>query len=172
MEGLLGDRSIVSHGNVAAFNLHAASGIKSMRNAVKAKGTAQVLAVSVLTSLSEEETFLIFGTPAKAKVLQFARDAVLAKVDGMICSPLELPLFDEYEEINGLERWTPGIRPDWSITGQQKRFTTPGQAIKLRATKVIVGSPLYKHPPKFASPTEAAQAVIQEISNALSERGS
>ncbi|HLD25559.1 MAG TPA: orotidine 5'-phosphate decarboxylase / HUMPS family protein [Candidatus Andersenbacteria bacterium] len=160
--------AIVADGDVAAFNVHASCGIKSMRAAVSAKGSALILAVSVLTSLSEEETSLIFGAPARAKVLQFARDAVLAGVDGMICSPLELPLFSEHEELSSLEKWNPGIRPAYAAAGQQKRFTTPAEAISLGATRIIIGSPLYKHPSQFANPAEATKAVLDEIESAIS----
>jgi orotidine-5'-phosphate decarboxylase len=159
--------AIVSHGGVNMFNLHASCGISSMREAVKVRSEAKVLAVSVLTSLSEEEAFLIFGAPVKAKVLQFARDAVLAQVNGMICSPLELGLFNSHSELSCLDRYTPGIRPGWAVAGQQKRFCSPGEAIEAGANGVIIGSPLYNPPSKVESPAEAARLVINEIEEAL-----
>ena len=68
------------------FNLHASAGIEAMAEAVANKGLSEVLAVTVLTSLEENEAHLIYGSPSKAKVLQFARDAKAAGCDGIVCS--------------------------------------------------------------------------------------
>jgi orotidine-5'-phosphate decarboxylase len=164
--------AICSH-NVAAFNLHASSSIRSMRAAQQAAAPSNttVLAVSVLTSMTPEEAELVFGASVPAKVLQFARDAVLAGMTGMINSPLELTLFLRHDEISGLQRWTPGIRPDWAVAGQQKRHTTPLEAITQGATVLIIGSPLYKPPSSIGTPEEAAKRIIGEIEQGLTNHG-
>jgi len=159
--------AIVKHG-VVAFNVHATEGVDSMKAAVKSSDGAEVLAVTVLTSHTAEQAELIYGISVRAKVLQFSRDAVSAGLDGVICSPLELDLFTTNSELGELTRWTPGIRPIWAPPGQQRRFTTPGDAIKAGATRIIMGGPLYNPPGGVGSSTDAANRVIAEIEAALS----
>lgn len=72
---------------VAMFNVHASASVEAMMAAVENNGASKALAVTVLTSLDENNTHLIFGAPSKTKVLQFARDAKIAGMDGVICSP-------------------------------------------------------------------------------------
>jgi len=55
---------------VGMFNVHASSGIKGMLEAVANKGESKVLAVTVLASHEENDAFLDYGAPSKAKVLQ------------------------------------------------------------------------------------------------------
>ncbi len=55
--------------NVKMFNAHASAGIEAMAAAVANKGQSLVLAMTVLTSLEENNAHLIFGGPGKAKGL-------------------------------------------------------------------------------------------------------
>jgi len=154
------------------FNVHASCGIKAMQAAVANKGDAKVLAVTVLTSLGEDETNLIFGAPVKAKVLQFARDAKLAGVDGLICSPKELKFLKQFPELEGLAFVTPGIRPKWAAKGDQVRITTPRDAIKAGADYLVIGRPITKPPESVGSPKDAAEKIAEEIREAEEEKHS
>ena len=148
------------------FNVHASCGVDAMRAAVKNKGDAIALAVTVLTSISEEEAELIFGTGSRAKVLQFARDARLAGMDGIICSPKELDLCERWE-MDGFLKVTPGIRPAWAAVGDQKRITTPADAIKAGADYLVIGRPITQPPDEIGSPVEAAKRIAAEIAEAV-----
>ncbi|MBN2094012.1 MAG: orotidine-5'-phosphate decarboxylase [Candidatus Zambryskibacteria bacterium] len=152
---------------VSMFNVHASAGVEAMMAAVENKGSSQVLAVTVLTSLEENNAHLIFGGPSKAKVLQLARDAKLAGVDGIICSPQELELLGKQKELADLLKVTPGIRPEWAAAGDQKRITTPVIAIKAGATALVIGRPITKPPEEIGKPAEAAKRIAEEISTAL-----
>lgn len=153
---------------VAMFNVHASAGIEAMMAAVKNKGASQVLAVTVLTSLEENNAHLIFGAPSKAKVLQLARDAKLAGCDGIICSPQELELLGKQKELGSLLKVTPGVRPEWAAAGDQKRIMTPAEAIKAGATALVIGRPITKPPKEIGGSVEAAKRIAEEISAALS----
>ncbi|MFC1632822.1 orotidine-5'-phosphate decarboxylase [Patescibacteria group bacterium] len=155
-------KNIVSMG-VEMFNVHASCGIKAMRAVAEHKGTAIALAVSVLTSLEENNAHLIYGKPSKAAVLQFAREAALGKMDGIICSPLELKILSENPELDHLLRVTPGIRPAGSSKDDQARITTPGQAVGNGATYLVIGRPITK----TTSPRIAATRIATEIETAL-----
>lgn len=160
----------VSDMHVNMFNVHASAGIPAMMAAVANKGNSKVLAVTVLTSLEENNAHLIFGAPSKAKVLQLARDAKLAGVDGIICSPQELELLTKQKELNGLEFVTPGVRPEWAAVGDQKRVMTPYEAIINGAHMLVIGRPITNPPEHIGSPANAAQWIAEKIQNAWGGR--
>jgi len=153
--------------NVKMFDVHASAGIEAMMAAVANKGQSLVLAVTVLTSLEENNAHLIFGAPSKAKVLQFARDAKLAGCDGIICSPQELELLGKQKELGSLLKVTPGVRPEWAAAGDQKRIMTPAEAIKAGANYLVIGRPITRPPAEIGSPVDAAKRIAEEIAGVL-----
>ncbi len=152
---------------VGMFNVHASAGIEAMMAAVANKGRSLVLAVTVLTSLEENNAYLIFGGPSKAKVLQLARDAKFAGCDGVICSPQELELLGKQKELEGLLRVTPGVRPEWAVARDQKRIMTPTEAIKAGADYLVIGRPITKPLEEIGTPVDAAKKIAEEIAAAL-----
>ncbi len=152
--------------NVEMFNVHASAGIEAMMAAVANKGQSLVLAVTVLTSLEENNAHLIFGGPSKAKVLQLARDAKIAGCDGIICSPQELELLGKQKELGSLLKVTPGIRSSDAPPDDQKRTLSPGEAIRKGADYLVIGRPITNTP----FPVEAAKRIAEEISLGLKER--
>jgi orotidine-5'-phosphate decarboxylase len=150
---------------VSFFNVHASAGVEAMQEAVKNKRDSKVLAVTVLTSFNEENGYLTFGAPIKAKVLQFARDAVIAGMDGLVCSAQELEFLAKFPELKGLTRMIPGIRPAWAAANDQKRIMTPADAIGAGATYLVIGRPI-TNPPSGMSRVEAAQKIVEELAAA------
>jgi orotidine-5'-phosphate decarboxylase len=84
------------------------------------------------------------------QVISLATLAKATGVNGLIASPLELePLRQEFGKSFVIV--TPGVRPSWSEAGDQKRFTTPADAIKLGADYLVIGRPITASPdPKAA----------------------
>ncbi len=159
---------------VKMFNVHASCGIKAMIKAVGAgkERAAIVLAVTVLTSLGEDNANLIFGGPSKAKVLQFARDAKLAGCDGVICSSQELEILGKQKELSDMIKVTPGIRPEWAKKkDDQSRKMTPAEAIMAGANYLVVGRPIRQPPESIGTPVDAAKKIAEEIETALAEKG-
>lgn len=156
---------------VAMFNVHASAGIEAMMTAVKNKGNSTILAVTILTSFEENNAHLIFGSPSKVKVLQLARDAKIAGVDGVICSPQELELLGKQKELSNLLKVTPGVRPAWASVDDQKRVMTPGGAIVSGATAVVVGRPVTQPPKEIGSSVDAIKLIQEEIDTALRTGG-
>ena len=152
---------------VKMINVHASAGIPAMMEAVANRGDAIVLAVTVLTSFEENDGHLTFGAPTKAKVIQFARDAKLAGVQGIICSPKELEILKKKPELRDLITVIPGIRPTWSAINDQERVTTPTEAIKSGADYLVIGRPITKPPKEIGGPVEAAKKIADEIAAAL-----
>ena len=60
---------------------------------------------------------------------------------------------------------TPGIRPEWTLmeNDDQKRVTTPGQAVTRGSDLIVIGRPIRD----AADPKKAAIKVIEEIEAVL-----
>jgi orotidine-5'-phosphate decarboxylase len=157
---------------VRMFNVHANCGIDAMHEAVQNRGNSLVLAVTVLTSLDEDNCHLTYGDPVKAKVLQFAREAKLAGVNGIICSPKELTtLANRIELARDLILVTPGVRPEWAAPNDQKRVMTPREAIQSGADMLVIGRPITNPPAEVGTPVDAVKRIIDEIVAAAKTMG-
>lgn len=154
--------------NPRFITIHASSTIAMMKAAVGAKGNSRILGVTVLTSFSEEDCNILLGGPIKAKVLQYARNAVLAGLDGIVCSPNELEFLNKYSETHGLTKVTPGIRPaDYDKKDDQVRINTAHNAVLMGADYLVIGRPITQSP----NPVEAVIAIQEEINKALKFKG-
>jgi len=130
----------------------------------------RVVAVTVLTSLSEEECQLIYHMPIKAAVLSFAKDAFIAGVDAIVCSPQELEFLNRFKYLDSIDRLTPGITPLWFVKpADQNRVTPPSVAIKNRASKIIIGRAITKPPKEVGTPADAVQRILEEVEKARAE---
>jgi len=143
------------------------AGIEGMRKARAAiGGGSEVLGVTVLTSLDEEECQAIFTCSTKAGVLRFGRMAQLAGLGGLILSSQEAEMLVKKQELV-LSLNTPGIRPEWSLIkgDDQVRVMTVTKAIKAGVKRIVVGRPITQH----ENPREAAEKTLQEIAEAAEE---
>ncbi len=148
---------------------HCADGPEMLRAAVE--GGVKVLGVTVLTSLSEEELRAsgldtgMFATWADL-VLYRARMAARAGCVGVVCSGLEArSVKDELGE--GFLVVTPGIRMGTDPSDDQRRTTTPYEAVYNGADYIVVGRPIRN----AADPARAAEEISEEIERALKDRG-
>lgn len=142
--------------------VHASGGIDMMMAALEA-GISEVYAISVLTSLTEEDTHLLHGQPSKAEVLRLARDAKLAGVHGVVCSPKEVGLLSKRKELTGLKFVIPGVRSPGVSTDDQQRVDTPEAAIKAGAKHLVIG----RQVTKAQDPLEALKQIEGEVMAAL-----
>jgi orotidine-5'-phosphate decarboxylase len=139
---------------------------QTMRAAVagKAGSSLKILAVTVLTSYDEHdlaEAGYAAGSPADL-VARRAGQARDIGIDGIVCAAPEAGRVRAILGPDGLIV-TPGIRPAGSEAGDQKRIVTPGDAIRLGASHLVVARPIVK----AADPRAAAQAIIAEMSGAF-----
>lgn len=149
------------------FNLHASGGRQMIEEGVKAarERAAElgvplplVIAVTVLTSLDEQALQEIGLENVEKTVLNFARLAKEAGLDGVVASPQEVALIRKHCGLD-FKIICPGIRPKWAATNDQKRITTPREAISLGADYLVVGRPITA----AADPRQAALRVLEEI---------
>jgi orotidine-5'-phosphate decarboxylase len=154
--------------NVRLVNVHALGGLDMMRAAVDAAGERaaelginppHVFAVTLLTSIAPEdlnELGLQGGAGENAiRLAALARDAGCA---GVVCSA---------HEVRDLKRFfgddfltlTPGIRPTGSAHADQKRVTTPAQAVAAGSDYLVVGRPIVQ----AEDPVGAVKAILEEM---------
>src|SRR5438477_2095720 len=125
---------------VKMLTLHLSGGGEMIRAAVRArKSDLLLLGVTVLTS-SMDETLREIGVAEKTSehVLRLARLGVENGIDGLVASPHEARLLRE-EFGDRIKIVTPGIRPAGADAGDQKRFTTPLEAIEAVADYLVIG---------------------------------
>ena len=133
----------------AMFNVHASGGRAMLHAALE--GAAQgspsgdppkVLAVTVLTSLDHEALAELGLEHAPDQlVVRWARLAREVGLDGVVASAREAPAVRRECGPDFLIV-TPGIRPAWSVTGDQRRVMTPSDAVAAGADILVVGRPI------------------------------
>jgi orotidine-5'-phosphate decarboxylase len=149
---------------VSMLTVHAAGGAKMLAAAAKAaaemKPTPLVLAVTVLTSLTDADLKQT-GVSGRAldHVLRLASLARANGCGGVVASPQEVREIRR-ELGEGFAVVTPGVRPQGASKGDQARVATPAEAIAAGASHVVVGRPIVG----AADPKAAAQAILRDIS--------
>ena len=118
-----------------------------------------ILGVSVLTSIDDND-FTSLGLIGKVEdqVIRLAKLAKDADLDGMVCSAKELKRVKKKMGQN-LILVTPGIRPAGGIMNDQKRITTPSQAISDGADFLVIGRPITE----AIDPVQALNNISSEI---------
>ena len=149
----------------AYINIHAGGGETMMRAAKEACDTAsngktKLLAVTILTSLDHSELSAIGyeGNEVSDSVIRLAKLTQNCGLDGVVCSAHEIEMLRGACGSN-FALMVPGIRPEGTQTGDQKRVMTPQQALQLGATDLVIGRPITGAP----DPTKAAQGIIESI---------
>jgi len=108
------------------------------------KRNVKILGVSILTSLNSNQTKKYYNeSNIEELVKNFVKFAQKNKLDGIVCSPLEIKMVRKIVH-KRLLIVTPGIRLENSIKNNddQKRFITPKQAINYGADLLVIGRPI------------------------------
>ncbi|MBE5744483.1 MAG: orotidine-5'-phosphate decarboxylase [Clostridiales bacterium] len=136
---------VLSELDVDMTNLHASGTINMMKGALegltRADGTRPLLiAVTQLTSTDQEsmENDLLIKEPIDKVVMHYANNALVAGLDGVVCSPLEAGKVHGVCG-EGFLTVTPGVRLAGDAVGDQKRVTTPAKARELGSDYIVVG---------------------------------
>jgi orotidine-5'-phosphate decarboxylase len=156
-------RAVESANNldVHMLTIHLSGGSEMVRAATAARANDMLLlGVTVLTSATPE-TLREIGITDRVdeQVLRLARLGVEAGIDGVVASPHEIKKL-RAEFASRIKIVVQGIRPTWAEPGDQKRFTTPRQAIEAGADYIGIGRPITAHP----QPSEAVAKILQELS--------
>lgn len=157
---------------VSIFNVHGLGGSEMMRRTAEAVaeaaqleglGRPALIAVTLLTS-ANEATLSELGVnsePAKL-VVHLAQLAHASGLDGVVASPHETAMVRSAIAKPDFLIVTPGVRPLRAATDDQKRVTTPRDAILRGSDYIVVGRPILNAP----DPVRAAVQITEEIAAA------
>jgi orotidine-5'-phosphate decarboxylase len=148
---------------VSMLTVHAAGSAKMLRagaDAAKASPDLVVLAITVLTSMDENdlEKIGMQGT-VKDSVVRLATIALANGCQGVVTSAREASAL-RAELGHDFAIVTPGVRPAGSSVGDQVRVVTPAEAIAAGASHIVVGRPITG----AADPAAEARAILGQIS--------
>ncbi len=153
--------SIIGLG-VDMFNIHASAGKKAMITVMdrlkKYENRPIVLAVTVLTSFSEDEFKDVYEKDISTKADQFAKDAMDSGLDGVVCSAFESESIKTITS-NEFMTLTPGIRPFGEDSGDQQRVADIAFAKNALVDFIVVGRPIYQSD----NPAEILERILKQI---------
>jgi len=160
------------HG-ISIFNVHTFGGTEMMRRTAEAVAEVserehlerpKVIGVTLLTSVNEKvlTEIGVAGVPER-QVPALARLAAASGLDGVVASPLEVVSVRATVAKRNFLVVTPGVRPSGTARHDQKRLTTPAEAIRAGSDYLVIGRPVVD----AADPVAAADSIVAEIDDAL-----
>ena len=154
---------------VSIFNVHAAGGREMMRRTADAVSQVaaregiprpSVIAVTILTSVDETVLSDIgMHSTCEDQVRTLAQLAEGSGMDGVVASPREVSLIRASVKKTPFLIVTPGVRPAGAVPNDQKRVSTPAEAIKMGADYLVIGRPITA----ARDPASAARQIAQEM---------
>jgi orotidine-5'-phosphate decarboxylase len=159
-------RSVVSAAALDAglLTVHASGGPVMLRAAAESAreasgGRLRLLAVTVLTSTSDDELRSMGMDPATAQVPRLASIAVGSGIDGLVCAPADL---ERVRATIGPEPLvvTPGIRAHVSESDDHARAMSAERAVTAGADLLVIGRPITRAP----DPVAAVEGIVATLS--------
>ncbi|TBM06797.1 orotidine-5'-phosphate decarboxylase [Hafnia paralvei] len=145
-------------------NVHASGGARMMSAAREAlvpfgKDAPLLIAVTVLTSMEAED---LRGIGIEQSPADYAeRLAKLTKacgLDGVVCSAHEATRLKNSCG-KDFKLVTPGIRPEGSAAGDQRRIMTPVEAVQAGVDYMVIGRPITQS----ATPAETLRSILNSL---------
>ncbi len=141
--------------DVGLLTLHAAGGPTMLRAAADAAGDAsdgrlRLLAVTVLTSTSDDELAAMGMADASQQVPRLADLAVTNGIDGLVCAPADLARVRDAVGGDPLVV-TPGIRAHRSEDDDHARAMDAATAVAAGADLLVIGRPITRAPDPLAA---------------------
>ena len=154
---------------VDLVTVHATAGLAALQAAQQAavegaaaaqRAVPNLIAVTVLTSIDARSLAFDLKVPLELSdyALQMALLSQKAGLAGNVCSPQEAELLRRCCGANWL-LVCPGVRPEWSQVGDQRRVMTPGEAIAAGADYLVIGRPITQ----ASEPDIAFQRICDEL---------
>jgi orotidine-5'-phosphate decarboxylase len=146
-------------------NVHASGGERMMVAAAEAIANKShkplLIAVTVLTSMEQSDLAGIgLDVSPQQQVERLAKLAKQSGMDGVVSSAQEIELIKELCGKNFLTV-TPGIRPAGSEVDDQRRITTPQQAVDVGGDYLVIGRPITQ----ADDPSQACIDIINSLND-------
>lgn len=166
---------------VDMLSIHASCGAEAMGEVMRRLSGRRerplVMAISALTSFSQESFRQIYNAPLQESVVKFAKTAAAAGLDGIVSSVFESVALKaaaaevlggevvggEGQKVREFLTLTPGIRPFGEAADDQKRVATLQDALREKSDFIVIGRPIYK--------AQNPREVTQKILSVIKERG-
>ena len=156
--------SVAADLGVWMVNVHASGGRRMMDACVEKlsvfKQKPLLIGVTVLTSMQHEDLAEIGLSVSPLE--QVNRLALLSHncgLDGVVCSSHEVAAL-KAKFGNKFNLVTPGIRPEFSVKGDQRRVMTPKEAVTAGSDYLVIGRPITQ----AQEPLKALELIVQELS--------
>ncbi len=166
-ETLATDGAFLREAKPAILTTVCSAGVLALSALQRELPETEVLGVTVLTSLKDEDTRAMFVCTTQEAVARFAEVAKAAEIDGLVCSPAEAEFLKAKYGVL-LSTNTPAIRPAWAVVkGDDQnpdRVMTPEKAIRAGADRIIIGRPIVQADDRRA----AVERTLEEITAATS----
>ncbi len=147
---------------VDMFNVHASAGKRAMEAVIQRiqhhEKRPIVLAVTALTSFSDEEFQRVYEKNIAHKADQFAKDAYESGLDGVVCSAFESASIKKITSEKFMTL-TPGIRPFGEDAGDQQRVADIDFAQSAKVDFIVVGRPIYNS----TNPAEVVEKILEKL---------
>jgi orotidine-5'-phosphate decarboxylase len=146
--------------DVAMLTVHTGGGEPMLRAGVEAaEARVKLLGVTVLTSLTASDVEQVWGREIRSirdEVLRLAQLAAEVELDGVVASAVEAGWIRPAIGADMLIV-TPGIRLDGTDRGDQKRVSSPADAVSAGADYLVVGRPITQS----ADPVAALRRLVE-----------
>ena len=158
-------RSVASVARLDAglLTVHASGGPTMLRAAADAAGEAsggrlRLLAVTVLTSTSDDELAAMGCDGAEVQVPRLAAMAIASGIDGLVCAPVDLGRVRAAVGVDPLVV-TPGIRAQASDSDDHARAMSAFAAVRAGADLLVIGRPITR----VDDPVAAVEAIVATL---------
>lgn len=161
-------RSAITSMDVFMITIHTSGGVAMMKSAINAaeetawssgKKRPLIVGVTCLTSMDHQDLQDIgIITPITDHILKLSQLAKNSGLDGVVCPFYEIEAIRKQCGPN-FKLVVPGIRPAGSNANDQKRITTPKEALQLGADYLVIGRPITE----ADNPANKALEICQDI---------
>jgi orotidine-5'-phosphate decarboxylase len=149
----------VARSGVKLLTVHGSKAVMEAARAGRGDSPLRILGVTVLTSFDESDLADLGYPCSPAELVRLrVRKGIEAGVDGFVCSPLEV---GEVRAAAGPDSIlvTPGVRSPGTGAGDQKRVSTPAEALANGATYLVIGREITRSP----DPAAAARRILADL---------
>lgn len=158
------------------FNVHALGGsemlkqtVSEVREVCERENLIQpkIIGVTVLTSSNNETLYEVgIENETETQVFNLAKLTAKCGLNGVVASPHETKMIRQKIARENFLIVTPGVRPNFATTDDQKRVMNPSEAVRAGADYLVIGRPILRAENRI----ESVENILREIQEKKSEK--